>query len=113
MTRRADATVRRPGTRIAPIIRTSTCRQVGAVNAPRKGCIQAASAFGTSRPTASGKAHPRIHVPGEDSTIAGPVRIRYDITLDSITKDSTTQTHHSVGNGQSRAKEVSRLTLLP
>jgi len=34
-------------------------------------------------------AQPRIDVSGADSTIAGPVRIRYDITLDSITQDST------------------------
>src|ERR1700733_15819211 len=51
-------------------------------------------------------AHPRIHVPGEDSTIVGPVRIRYDITFDSITKDSTTETNHSMGNGQSRAETI-------
>ena len=62
---------------------------VGAVNAPRKGCIRAASASGTSRPAAFGIHIPRIHVSGQDLTIAGPVRISYDITLDSITQDLT------------------------
>jgi hypothetical protein len=34
-------------------------------------------------------ANPRIDVSGKDSTTAGPMRIRYDITFDSITQDST------------------------
>jgi len=39
-TRRAAATVRRPGIRTAPTIRTSTCCHVGAVKAALNGSIQ-------------------------------------------------------------------------
>src|SRR4051812_17561690 len=42
MTRKAAATVRRPGLRIAPAINTSTCCQVGLVKAWLNGSIQAA-----------------------------------------------------------------------
>src|SRR6478609_2128292 len=54
MTRRAEVTVRRPGTRIAPVISTRTCRHVGAVKPARKGSIHAASTPGRSRPVVSG-----------------------------------------------------------
>ena len=37
---KADVTVRRPGARMAPAIRTSTPRKVGAVNALAKGANQ-------------------------------------------------------------------------
>src|SRR4051794_19882577 len=52
MTRSAEATVRRPGTRIAPITSTSTCSQVGAVKASRKGCRKVTKLFGTRCPVA-------------------------------------------------------------
>src|SRR4051794_25201342 len=52
MTRSAEATVRRPGTRIAPITSTSTCSQVGAVNASRKGSRKVTRLFGTRCPVA-------------------------------------------------------------
>src|SRR5215218_7106497 len=52
MTRSAEATVRRPGTRIAPITSTSTCSQVGAVKASRKGCRTLTRLFGTPCPVA-------------------------------------------------------------
>src|SRR3954471_19434978 len=47
MTRKAEATARRPGTRIAPITSTSTYSQVGAVKASRNGCIKAVRPVGT------------------------------------------------------------------
>src|SRR6516162_9943598 len=47
--RRAAATVRRPGVRMAPTISTSTCCQVGAVKPCWNGCIHAASLVGASR----------------------------------------------------------------
>src|SRR6187397_2256671 len=40
MTRKAAATVRRPGVRMAPAISTSTCGHVGAVKPAMNGCIQ-------------------------------------------------------------------------
>ena len=43
MTRKAAATVRRPGLRIAPAINTSTCCHVGVVKTWLNGCIQVAS----------------------------------------------------------------------
>src|SRR5215211_4664540 len=52
MTRSAEATVRRPGTRIAPMTSTSTCSQVGAVKASRKGCRTLTRLFGTPCPVA-------------------------------------------------------------
>ena len=43
MTRNAEASVRRPGTRIDPVTSTSTCCQVGAVKVSPNGCIHAAN----------------------------------------------------------------------
>jgi hypothetical protein len=80
MTRRTEATVRRPGTRIAPVISTSTCRQVGALNPVLKGSIHATSALGTSCSPASGMRDPRIDVSGE--------------RLDNVGADANPLRHH-------------------
>jgi hypothetical protein len=72
---------------------TSTCRQVGAVNAVLKGPIHAANAFALPSPASGIHPIPRIDVSGTASKTLGPVRIHYNITLDSITQDSTMFQH--------------------
>jgi hypothetical protein len=67
---------------------TSTCRQVGAVNAVLKGPIHAANAFALPSPASGIHPIPESMFRAASKTL-GPVRIHYDITLDSITQDST------------------------
>src|SRR3954462_14048627 len=96
MTRNAEATVRRPGTRIAPITSTSTCSQVGAVKASRKGCRNVTKLFGTPCPVAIA-IHPspdqwrgetsRPHVRGEARRLSRPIQV----TNDSIRRDAASQ----------------------
>src|SRR5512132_577027 len=49
MTRKAAATVRRPGVRMAPAISTSTCGHVGAVKPAMNGCIQPSNLSGMDK----------------------------------------------------------------
>src|SRR3954452_13485163 len=54
MTRKAAVTVRLPGASTAPITRTSTCSQTGAVKQARNGCIQARTKTGIRSAMAGG-----------------------------------------------------------
>jgi hypothetical protein len=60
MTRKAAATVRRPGVRMAPAISTSTCGHVGAVKPAMNGCIQPSNLSGMVRAEYVSDICPRI-----------------------------------------------------
>src|SRR3954462_10554271 len=117
MTRSAEATVRRPGTRIAPITSTSTCSQVGAVKASRKGRRNITRLCGTLCPAASaihlspnrwlGETR-RVQVGRECRRLSRPLQVTQDSTRRNATSKGTDQWRHLAAERLSR-----RLSLDP
>src|SRR3954451_5177477 len=103
MTRSAEATVRRPGTRIAPITSTSTCSQVGAVKPSRKGCRKLTRLFGTRCPVAPAM-HPspnrwlgetrQAQVRCESRRLSRRIQVTHDSTgLDAVSQGAGQRWH--------------------
>src|SRR3954469_9906528 len=113
----AEATVRRPGTRIAPITSTSTCSQVGAVKASRKGRRTITRLCGTLCPAVSaihlspnrwlGETR-RAQVRGESRGLSRPLQVTQDSTRRNATSKGTDQWRHLAAERLSR-----RLSLDP
>src|SRR3954470_21375626 len=117
MIRSAEATVRRPGTRLAPITSTSTCSQVGAVKASRKGRRNITRLCGTLCPAASaihlspnrwlGETR-RAQARGESRGLSRPLQVTQDSTRRNATSKGTDQWRHLAAERLSR-----RLSLAP